>query len=283
MAAPVSTEGLIPLPRPPIAARAVPTMIGYRMPPMPGVHRGLPSPYLTLVFPLSGPVPIEIPWQTTGGADSFGIPVGGLHTSPVLLPQHGADGALETQRGIQLSVHPFASRALFGMPAAALSGEVLELAELIGVERDLADLLGHPSGTAAVARVNGWLGRRLAAVPRGLIAPELDHAWRLIVESGGTIRASAVAREVGWSRRHLTAMMRAEIGVGVKDLARLIRFTRSKSLLVSSGLALSGVAASCGYVDQSHLTAEWRQFAGCTPGQWIADELPTLTGGGSRG
>jgi AraC-like DNA-binding protein len=40
---------------------------------------------------------------------------------------------------------------------------------------------------------------------------------------------------------------------------------------------LAEVAADCGSADQSHLTAEWQEFAGCTPGQWIAGELPTLS------
>src|SRR6478672_178015 len=56
------TEALVPL-APPAAARgAVRDMVGYRMAPMPGRHRGFPSPYLTLVFSLSGALPIEIPF-----------------------------------------------------------------------------------------------------------------------------------------------------------------------------------------------------------------------------
>ncbi len=273
-----SGESLVSLPPPPIAARAVPTMIGYRMAPMPGVHRGLPSPYLTLVISLSGPLPIEIPWRATGTPSQFGIPVGGLHTRPVLLPPPGGTRPVH-QRGIQLAVHPFASRALFGVPAAELDSEVLELRELIGSDGEfLGELLDSSfSSPAAVARVHRWLAGRLAALEPGLIAPELRRAWQLIAESGGTMRIADVAEDVGRSRRHLTALMRAEIGIGAKDLARLTRFTRSKSLL-TNGMALSDVAAACGYADQPHLTAEWRQFAGCTPGQWMAAELPSLTG-----
>ena len=37
---------------------------------------------------------------------------------------------------------------------------------------------------------------------------------------------------------------------------------------------LATVAAECGYADQSHLTRDWRQFAGTTPSAWIAGELP---------
>jgi len=64
------------LPRSPRLAPAVPRMIGYRTPPMAGVHRGLPSPYLTLVFSLSGPLPIEIPFGVPRRTGEFAVPVG---------------------------------------------------------------------------------------------------------------------------------------------------------------------------------------------------------------
>jgi AraC-like DNA-binding protein len=66
--------------------------------------------------------------------------------------------------------------------------------------------------------------------------------------------------------------------LGAKDLARVTRFQLARSMLVSARTPLVRIAADCGYADQSHLTAEWREFAGCTPGQWIAEELPALSG-----
>ena len=70
--------------------------------------------------------------------------------------------------------------------------------------------------------------------------------------------------------------MRAEIGVGAKDLARLARFARSRRLIGRQDRSLAEVAADAGYADQSHLTTEWREFAGCSPGRWIAEELSFL-------
>ena len=171
--------------------------------------------------------------------------------------------------------------------AAGTAGAVSGTAAGSGADARSA---GAVSGTAAgsgaevrsageVGQVTAWLNSRLAAAPRPVIAPELRRAWQLIVGSGGSMRVSAVAADVGWSRRHLTAMMRAEIGVGAKDLARLARFGRSRRMMTGA-VPLVDVAAGCGFDDQSHLNAEWRQFAGCTPGQWMADELPTLTGAG---
>jgi len=270
---------VVKLPCSRIAATAVPQMFGYRMPPMPGVHRGLPSPYLTLVFSLNGPLPIQVPEGDRLRAGTFSAPVGGLHTRPVLLPPavDAVGRVAPVQRGIQLAVHPFAACALFGLPATALSGQVLELADLVHDGDELIERLNDDiDGPTAAALVTGWLDRRLSMGPRGQLPAELLRAWQLIVGSGGCCRIGDVASDVGWSRRHLTTRLRAEIGLGAKDLARMARFQLSRSMLLTGRLPLADVAADCGYSDQPHLTAEWRQFAGCTPGQWIAGELPTL-------
>ena len=254
-------------------------MFGYRMPQMPGVHRGLPSPYLTLVFSLNGPLPIQVPEGGRLRSGTFRAPVGGLHTRPVLLPPVvDAQGlAVPVQRGIQLAVHPFAARALFGLPASELTGQVVELTDLVrdgGAPSERFD--DDVDGPMAAAVVTGWLHRRLSAAPPTKRPAELLRAWQLIVGSGGRCRIGDVADDVGWSRRHLTARLRAETGFGAKDLARMSRFQRSRSLMMSADLPLVDVAVDCGFADQSHLTAEWHEFAGCTPGRWMAEELPSL-------
>ncbi|MET0865467.1 MAG: hypothetical protein ABWZ98_14135, partial [Nakamurella sp.] len=76
----------VPVRRSALSTRGVPQMFGYRMPPLPGVHRGLPGPYLTLVFSLSGELPIEVPAGVRSRAGAYAIPIGGLHNRPVLLP-----------------------------------------------------------------------------------------------------------------------------------------------------------------------------------------------------
>ena len=113
------------------------------------------------------------------------------------------------------------------------------------------------------------------AVQSGLIDEDVvRRAWQLIVGSGGRRRIGQVAADVGWSRRHLTARLRSETGFGAKELARLARFHRARTAIVARTGSLAGVAASCGYADQSHFTAEWREFAGCSPGQWISAAAP---------
>lgn len=267
-------DALVPLAAPPAAAAAVRTMVGYRMAAMAGEHRGLPSPYLTLVFSLSGPLPIHVPAGPGLRRGTFRMPLGGLHTRAVLLPRRLPHAPTAAQRGIQLAVHPLASRAVFGVPAAALTDEVLEVGDVVGPLAGLAERLAtDPTGPDAVNAVNGWLRARTEAAAAPAAPRELVRAWQLIVGSGGRARIGDVARDVGWSRAHLTRRLRAEIGVGAKDLARLARFQRSRRLMTGRPGELAQIAQDSGYADQSHLTAEWREFAGCTPGQWLAAEL----------
>src|SRR4051812_31674276 len=203
----MDTGRVAALSAPRVASGAVPSMVGYCAPPVPGVHRGLPSPYLTVVFPLSGELRIDVPDAGRHRSGRFAIPVGGLHTEPVLLPQPGlGEKDHHLQRGVQLAVHPFAGRALLGLPAAELGGGVVELGDVLDAgEAGVEGLIEGAAGETAVRQINDWIDRRLTAGDRRRVAPELRRAWQLIVGSGGRRRIIDVAHDVGWSRRHLTA------------------------------------------------------------------------------
>lgn len=162
------------------------------------------------------------------------------------------------------------------MPASELLGQVIEFDQISADER-FPDRLTDAAGPAhATVLVRDWLDR-CAGTDATDPKPELFRAWELIIGSRGRRRISDVAADVGWSRRHLTAQLRAATGYGAKDLARLARFQQARRMIVTAYGSLADVAAACRYADQSHLNAEWREFAGCTPGRWIAAEVPALS------
>ncbi|SFO85264.1 Helix-turn-helix domain-containing protein [Amycolatopsis arida] len=181
------------------------------------------------------------------------------------------------QEGVHLELNPLGTRGLLGMPAAELGGRVVDLRDL-GPPR-LATL---PERLAATT---GW-SRRFAVLDDVLRAelteagppvPEVTAAWRRLLATGGTARTSALADQVGWSRRHLGERFRRELGLTPKQAARVIRFERACALLWREAtLPLAELAVACGYYDQAHLTNEWRALAGCSPGTWLAEELPFL-------
>jgi AraC-like DNA-binding protein len=248
--------------------------VGYRQRGLaPARHRGLPSPYLTMIFTLDEPLTMAAhpdPGQVPG---SFTTLLGGLHTSPALIVHDGA------QSGIQLSVKPAGARALLGLPAGELTQIDVPADAVLG---PAAKRIHHRLGMARdwperFAVLDDEFTRLLADCE---VPPEVDFAWRLLLRSGGTVPVSELAGQTGWSTRHLANRFREEIGLTPKAAARVIRFSRAKRLLVSAPAgSLADVAASCGYFDQAHLAREFRALAGCPPTQWLAEEFGNIQAG----
>jgi len=267
-----TTDGAV---RAPAAAlrRYVAGYSGYRQAGLaPGLHRGLPSPYLTVVITLDEPLTIVAHPDPAQRPGSFTALLGGLHTTPALI---GHDG---NQSGVQLSLHPLGARALLGVPAGALAGQDVALDQLLGLQVELLRerLLAAPTWAARFDLLDAALLRRLD--PGRGVAPELDHAWSLLRADAGAIGVRQLARQVGWGERHLLHRFRQEVGLTPKESARVVRFDRARRLLVrrvgagrSPGLA--GLAAGLGYYDQAHLAREFRELAGCAPSRYLAEEL----------
>lgn len=237
----------------------------------PGVHRGLPSPALTVVLPLDEP--LDVAWA--GDAESrvrCWSSVSGLHTVPAAI-RHGGH-----QRGVQIGLTPAGARALLGLPAGAIAGRLLTLADtspgLADLPERLADLpRGDPA--ALVRVVERALLERLARVREPGPPAEVTRALARLTRGAGV---AETADEVGYSRRRLGTLVAVETGLGPKEFQRVARFARSRDLLVRAARAgrprVAEVAAAAGYADQPHLSRDWRRLAGCSPGTWLREEFP---------
>lgn len=236
--------------------------VGYRFEGLPpGIHRGLPGPTITVVVSLGAPLTLQQPGATS--LDSFQALVGGLHTKPAVIFHDGS------QHGVQLDLTPRGARALFGMPARELTGHVVPLADVLaGVGRLTEQMALAESWSDRFDILDEALTRAITVTDRDSI----DLAWNRIVGTAGTTRIGDVATESGWSRRHLTDRFRREYGLSPKEVARMTRFSQSSRMLQTGRLSIASVAAACGYVDQSHMSREWRDFAGCPPSEWMATE-----------
>jgi AraC-like DNA-binding protein len=243
----------------------------------PATHRGLPSPYLTVIFTIDDPLTVAAHADPRQPPASYRSLVGGLHSSPALVTHEGR------QSGIQLLLSPLGARALLGMPAAELASIDVDGTEVLG---PLADEVCE-----RIRAAEDWPGRfavldqvlmsRLVGAPAdggACACDEVGHTWRRLVSSAGRCAVSALAAETGWSDRHLRSVFRGETGLTPKAAARVIRFDRARRLLqhrAASGTQplLAGLAADCGYYDQAHLAREFRDLAGCPPSVWLAEEF----------
>jgi AraC-like DNA-binding protein len=252
-------------------ARYVERYVGYHLEGFPpGVHRGLPSRRLTVVVSLAGPVEMRLPgrYEESRSVQAF---VAGLDTQPALIHHDGS------HHGVAVDLTPAGARALLGLPAGELTGEVVELGDLLGARgRELPERLLEVDGwDARFDALEGVLARGLrdaAGVPAGV-----EEALARLVAGGAAVDVDALAKDVGWTRRHLTKRFRLEVGLPPRQLARALRLQRCCRLLRRGDLrTFTEVAIEAGYYDHAHMLHDWRSLAGCTPAQWLREEIPSV-------
>lgn len=265
----------------------VASITGYRSDNLPvGVHRGVPSPHLTLVFSLDEPIISSWREADLGAPTALRrhVIVAGLHDRPAFIRQPGY------QEGIQLAVHPLAARRYLGVPAAQIAGDREGDAAVLGRPASgIIDRVGSlPSWDTRFAAVRQLLGRLAEANPgAGRPRAEVVEAWRWLVRTGGRAAVGDLARHVLLSPRQLRTELVRELGFGPKALARLIRFHRvvaEMSAATRNGQPprLAALAAGCGYADQAHLSREFAGFVGLSPSEWMLQERRNLQAGGHR-
>jgi AraC-like DNA-binding protein len=228
-------------------------------------RREVPGGDVTLI--LSPGTRLRLP---DGRHSSF---VAALHQSHTVVEHDGF------QEGIQLRLTPLGAHALLGVPMHELTDRVVELEDLIG--RGAGELIervwDEPHWERRFAVLDGAIAARMAQARAP--SAELSWAWGRMRSSRGRANVGMLAAELGWSHRRLIARFRESIGLPPKALGRVLRFERASQLLRRiEEPRLAEVAFECGYYDQAHLNRDFRQFAGTTPGEYLARRLPP--GGG---
>src|SRR5580704_14567291 len=138
----------------------------------PALHRGLPSPFLTLIFTLDEPVVLLAHPDPRQPPGDFGTLLGGLHSSPALITHDGA------QSGIQVALRPLGARALLGLPAGELAELDLPAEAVLGsaCAEFRARAVAAASWPERFAILDEILLRRAAVDPAGRVtaaAPEV--------------------------------------------------------------------------------------------------------------
>jgi AraC-like DNA-binding protein len=261
------------------------SLVGYQMSgQQPTLHRGVPSPSLTFIINLETPIVTGTHARANddGSATAHDNVLSGLHTHAAYVFQP------DRQAGLQLAVHPLATRRLFGVPASELVETSHEAADVIGdgIRRVQEQLAEEASWQRRFETVERYLVDRASAAPSfGAPRTEVVAAWRWMVAHRGNGRMDDLARHVLLSTRQLTKLFRAELGVPPKVVNRLIRFDRARQTIQAAVLqgrrpALSEVAHACGYYDHAHLVRDFQAFLGCSPTTWLAEEGRNIQAGG---
>jgi len=224
--------------------------------------RRLECPLLGVVLIVSLGPDIEVAGERIG---SF---VAGLWDRPVTTGHFGE------QAGYELYLDLLGARRLLGVPTAELATRLVRLEDLLGpFAGELTEQLAEaPDAAARHAVAQRLLAGRLLKDCAG--SPEIRRVLGHLRASHGTARIETLAAEVGWSRRRLFARFRAELGLAPKTVARLVRAEYATGLL-RAGQPLADVAYAAGYADQPHFNRDFREFVGCSPGEFpFVQDMP---------
>jgi AraC-like DNA-binding protein len=167
-----------------------------------------------------------------------------------------------------------AAGAVLGVPVSELTGRHMSIDALWGargrsVRQRLLDAnaLDARVPMTVLRALEQELVSRLRRPP--LIHPAVAHALADPVHGWGFARITDVQRQAGYSARHFISLFRGAVGLTPKHYYRVKRFTAALQMIARGASAsLAELAASLGYSDQSHLTREFRDFAGITPTQY---------------
>ena len=187
-------------------------------------------------------------------------------------------GSTGPSAGLQVNLSILGARLFLGRPLSDLTNRAVALEDLFGRDASrLIDALHEaPSWDARFTILDRELGARISSARTP--PPAVLCAWHRLVASGGRVSIGAIVGEIGCSQRHLIAQFRQEIGLTPKTLARVLRFGRAVRIIKAGGAELSDIALDCGYYDQAHFSRDFRAFAGVTPTELIASQLPDRGG-----
>lgn len=200
--------------------------------------------------------------------------VAGMPGGPVTVEHDSAQSCIEVE------LPPWAAYSLFDGASEVLATPIVDLSDLWGSEAGLLAEALHEAQDweTRFAMVERMLAKRLSGTRRAVPAA-LRWAWDELDRRHGGASIRQLSDKIGWSGRHFAACFKAHMGLGPKSAARCLRFGWAHALMASDpGMALSDIAAACGYSDQSHFTREFQVFAGCSPAAYARAGFPDAPG-----
>ena len=183
----------------------------------------------------------------------------GQMTKPVVaLPTGGVDL-------IGVRFHTSRAGAALRVPMWQLQDALIDAADVNrGIGR-IGDEVANLPAAERVSYVTAELTHRLHDVDQDGLGG-VEQALAIIGRRRGNVSIDALARAIGVSRRHLERRFRDEVGLRVKQVARIARVHAVLALLErQSALGGAEIAAECGFSDQAHLIRECRALTGQTP------------------
>ena len=161
---------------------------------------------------------------------------------------------------VGMRFHPGRWASPLGVPGDLITDQQPALEEFWG--RRARTLLARMEDARTTEECVSRLAESVASIPA--VTP-FQRALAWLRAQHGVAALDEVARQAGLSPRQLRRLCRQQTGLSPKLLARILRFRYALSRLGGERGDHAGLAADCGYFDQSHFIADFQHFSGRSP------------------
>ncbi len=192
---------------------------------------------------------------------------GQLRTATMLV----ATGAVDM---VGVRFEPAGCAQMLRAPLRELAGAIVALSDVdTGLPPDLIERIGAlPDTEQSVACLAAHVSARLRECVGVDAHVSLRHAARVITTHNGAVRIDVLAKNLGWSRRRLERQFERHVGVSPKVFCRVMRLQEVVTRLAQPrGGSLAQLALAMGYADQAHLARDFRELAGQTITEYLAE------------
>ena len=169
---------------------------------------------------------------------------------------------------VGIRFRPGGAFPFFGLPMSELSDQVLEHDLVLRWQiESLRDELWHAaSADRQFAIIEQFLLNRFPFhYSHHPAVSFLLHAF----SRREPIHISDHIRRTGYSHKHIAALFHRHVGTTPKYLVRIARFQQAIRLIKDIPVDWQDITHTLHYYDQSHLIADFRLFAGCTPSHYL--------------
>jgi AraC-like DNA-binding protein len=146
--------------------------------------------------------------------------------------------------------------------------------EITDLRLPLEDLWGARGRSLLAQMSDADSAERCAATLGGALQPAqirtpVQRALAWMETNPGDVSLDELATQSGVSVRQFRRLCLRQTGVSPKLLGRVLRFRRALAQVQAQAGKHAGLAADCGFFDQSHFIAEFQRFAGQTPAAYL--------------
>ncbi|HTA24871.1 MAG TPA: AraC family transcriptional regulator [Terriglobales bacterium] len=168
------------------------------------------------------------------------------------------------QLSVGMRFRPGMWREHFGVPGPELTDVLLPLDEVWGARGRI--LVEQMADSVSPQQCADLLGRALRTLHS---RTPVQRALAWMESNPGCVSLDDVAFQTGLSVRQFRRVCLEQTGVSPKLLARVLRFRKALAQVQAQAGEHAGLAADCGYFDQSHFIAEFQRFSGQTPAAYL--------------